>query len=482
MRWLGLGVFFSLPFVVGCESFLDVNTDPNNPVEANVAVRLPAAILGTIHSAYYGDPSGWGAEWAQQTAYYAPVRSYEQIQLYELQDVSGDDWWSFHYAGVLNETRNIMRETDPGTDGAYHGLAKFLHAWTFALTTDLWGPVPFTQSLDPIGIPSPVYDPQPMIYEAVDQWFDEAAEEMVNPLLERIPRDNDLLFQGNMPRWVRLLRHVQARHALRLSNAPWANRQAQAQATLNALSEGLTSNADNVMLAYEGVSGARNPLFRFRLTGDLFKASEFIVEGLRAREDPRIGILVQPTLLGLSQGMVLYRGRRAGAPLMAPSSGYSEVGRFFVDADAPLRVASYAEAKFMEAEARLILGGPAAADPPYRAGIRAEMERLGVATAEIDAYLASRPSLTQMVTPLAAILWEKGLATYLSIESWNDWRRTGFPVLQPVQGAILPSIPVRIRTPQSELVTNRQHTEATGIDTGLQGMLWSSEESWWGHH
>jgi len=471
-----------LTFLVGCESFLDVNIDPNNPTEADVAVRLPAVILGTIHSAYYGDPSGWAVEWMQQTAYYPPVRPYEQIHDYELQDVSADDWWSFHYAGVLNETRNIMRETDPGPDGAYHGLAKFLHAWTFALTTDLWGPVPFTEALDSIATPSPVYDPQPMIYAAVDQWFDEAAVEMVNPSLERIPRANDLLFEGFMPGWVKLLRHVQARHALRLVNAPWANAQEQAQATLDALDEGLESNTDNVMLPYEGVSGARNPLFRFSLTGELFKASEYLVEGMRAKGDPRLGILVEPTLLGLKENMVVYHGRRNGGFPTAIDSAYSEVGRHFVEADAPLRVASYADAKFMEAEARLILSGPAAADAPYRAGIRADMESLDVATEAINAYLASRPSLAQVAAPLADIMWEKGLANYLSIEPWNDWRRTGYPAIQPVQGATLTGIPVRIRTPQSELATNRANVEATGIDTGLQGMLWSSDESWWGHH
>jgi len=465
----------------GCESFLDVNTDPNHPTEVDVSVRLPAVILGVIHSAYYGDPSGWGVEWVQQTSYRLPIRNYEQIQYYELQDNTADDPWSFHYSGLLNETNAMMAETDPVTDGVYHGLAKFIAAWTWALTTDLWGPVPFTEALDPVGHPSPAYDPQPMIYAAVDRWFDEAAEEMVSPTARRAPAVNDLLFGGNMPRWVRLLRHVQARHALRLTHAPWADAREQAQAALDALADGLRTNADNVVLPYGGsMDGTRNPLWRFQITGNQFKASERTVEGMRARNDPRLGILVDPTLEGLEEGLTVYRGHKNG-PVPAPDSAISRVGVFFTAENAPLRVASFADAKFIEAEAQLILNGSAAADAPYRAGIRADMERLGVPVGAINTYLASTPSLNQISEPLAAIIWEKGLANYLSIEPWNDWRRTGYPELVPVQAAVLTSIPVRIRTPQSELATNRENALATGISPDLEGMLWTSDEVWWGH-
>lgn len=467
--------------VAGCDSFLDVNEDPNNPESARVDVRLPAVVTGVVHSAYYGDPSQWGVEWVQQTAYNRETRSYDEIQLYELQDNSGDGWWSFHYAGLLNETKLMMQESDPTTDAAYHGIAKFIWAWTWALTTDLWGPIPFNEAVDP-AIPAPVYDPQPTVYAAVDQWFDEAASEMTNPAALRTPGANDLLFEGDMARWVKLLRHVQARHALRLSNAPWTNAQAQAQAALDALAGGLLSNADNMMFEYEGESGGRNPLWRFQDRGDIFKASVLTVETSKSRGDPRLGILVDPTLFSVRDNLPPEYVGLGKPPEVLPDSSISQVGVFFVDEGALLRVASYADAKLTEAEARLILSGAAAADGPYRAGIRADMERLGVSSGEIDAYLAARPPLTAVADPLAEILWEKYIANYLSIEPWDDWRRTGYPEITPVPNAFLPNIPIRARTPQSELATNRDNALATGISAGLDGMLWSSAESWWGHY
>ena len=100
--------------------------------------------------------------------------------------------------------------------------------------------------------------------------------------------------------------------------------------------------------------------------------------------------------------------------------------------------------------------------------------------ADIDAYLAERPMLASMANPLEEIIREKWIANYLTVEPWNDWRRTGYPQIEPVPGAFLPSIPVRIRTPESELASNSANVMATGIDPGLQGMLFTGPSVWWG--
>ena len=128
-------------------------------------------------------------------------------------------------------------------------------------------------------------------------------------------------------------------------------------------------------------------------------------------------------------------------------------------------------------EARLIVGGAAAADAPYRDGIRANMQKLGVATAAINTYLAARPALNTLTDPLEEIITEKYIANFLKVEPWNDWRRTGYPAVPaPVEQAVLDGIPQRIRTPGSELSTNINQVMATGISTGLEGML---VKVWW---
>jgi hypothetical protein len=317
-----------------------------------------------------------------------------------------------------------------------------------------------------------------VVYDAVDVMFEESIADMKRAVADatiRRPTAGDVLFGGNMARWVKLARHVQARHRLRLTGAAWTTPQEQAQAALTALQEGFASNADDADFQHSGTDTGRNPLWLFQDRGDIFKVSELTVDMLKERNDPRMPIMVAPAL---SDGQ--YRGHRnASAPL--PDSSVSQVGAFFVAANAPVNVASFAEAKFIEAEARLIASGAAAADAPYRAAIRANMEKWGVASAAIDAYIAARPALGSVANPLAEIIREKYIANYLKVEPWHDWRRTGFPAISPVPGAVISGIPVRIRTPASELNNNEANVLATGINPGLEGMLYKGPDVWWGN-
>jgi hypothetical protein len=175
-----------------------------------------------------------------------------------------------------------------------------------------------------------------------------------------------------------------------------------------------------------------------------------------------------------------FRGH-ANAADPEPDSMISQVSAYFVAEDAPTNVASFAEAKFIEAEARLIVSGAGAADGPYREAIRANMEKWGVAAADIDAYLADRPALGSVANALEEIIREKYIANYLKVEVWHDWRRTGFPAIQPVPAALIAGIPVRIRTPAAELSNNGANVQATGINPGLEGMLYKGPDVWWGN-
>jgi hypothetical protein len=457
----------------GCQDFLDVNDNPNAPEHARVDLRLPALIAAFGHSVYYGDTQLWSAEWVQQFSYNRETRNYSEVHRYELQENDASHAWNFYFSQVMNEARLIMAETDPETDGPYHGLAKFFWAWTWAHVTDMWGPVPFEQAFD-TSIPDPEYDDQQLVYAAVHEWFEEAIADMQRPSLH-LPGANDLLFEGDMTRWVKLARVVQARHHLRLAYAPGEDPAGRAQQALNALQQGFTSNADDADFIYlGGEGGARNPHWTFQDL-DQFRASEFMVQLLQARDDPRLPIMVRPAQYDSVRGDIVYRGHKNGAASEVDST-MSQVGHFFSNEDAPLNWASYADAKFLEAEARLIVGGAAAADAPYREAIRANMEKWGVAAGEIDAYLAARPSLTQVANPLEEIMTQKYIANYLKVDPWNDWRRTGYPLLEIVEDAVLPGIPQRIRTPGSELSNNSENVRETGIDIGLDGMV---AKVWW---
>ena len=171
----------------------------------------------------------------------------------------------------------------------------------------------------------------------------------------------------------------------------------------------------------------------------------------------------------------MYRGHVSGTGAQA-NAQFSRIGNYFAGDSASLNWVSYAHAKFLEAEARLITAGAAAADAAYRAGIRANMEKLGVAEPQIAAYLAARPPLGSVANPLEELMREKSVANFLKYEVWNDWRRTGYPQVTPVESEYLDQIPQRIRSPDTELTNNADNIAATGIPPGLSGML---VKVWW---
>ncbi|MGH9887295.1 MAG: SusD/RagB family nutrient-binding outer membrane lipoprotein, partial [bacterium] len=102
--------------------------------------------------------------------------------------------------------------------------------------------------------------------------------------------------------------------------------------------------------------------------------------------------------------------------------------------------------------------------------------KLGVPAAAIYAYVASRPPLASSSNALQEIITEKYVANFLKTEPWNDWRRTGYPVVPIVPQAVIPTIPQRIRAPNSELSSNSVQVSATGIPTGIDGM---KVKLWW---
>jgi hypothetical protein len=105
---------------------------------------------------------------------------------------------------------------------------------------------------------------------------------------------------------------------------------------------------------------------------------------------------------------------------------------WYAKPSSPLQMVTFAEQKFLEAEARYIVAGGSAstivnsqtAYDAYIAGITAHMDKLGVITAEKNAYLANPlVAVTPAALKMEHIMKEKSIAMYLHPEVWTDVRR-----------------------------------------------------------
>jgi hypothetical protein len=435
----------------GCKKFIDVNDNPNNPLTVQESLILAPVELN-ISSVIAGGAGDNGLaailvnHFMQNVALNQPVPNHGTYWIF---NVDLDAPWRNFYIATLN---NLKAMTDKAiTNGNYHysGIGKILTAFCLGVATDYWGDIPYSEAFNGNSELQPVYDSQESIYKTIQQLLDEGIAD-INKNAVIKPKTDDLFYGGNMDKWKRLAYTLKARYYMHLTKAPGYSALAQADLALTALQNGMIANSDDLMMEYPGGAGEESPWYVNTLPVQTLVLSSACVDTLVMRNDPRLSKLIAPAV---QTG--LYNGRPIGSVNISGSLNvYSLAGPAHGEAGSPMYVFNYSEALFLKAEATLIKNGFAAAQPVYQSAIKSHMSKLGIDNNDVNDYLAGRGTLTA-ANALQRIMEEKKIANFLSIENFNDWRRTGFPVLTKVPNA-LSDIPRRMLYPQVEITSNPQ--------------------------
>ncbi|NSL88486.1 SusD/RagB family nutrient-binding outer membrane lipoprotein [Chitinophaga sp. Mgbs1] len=433
----------------GCKKFLDVNDDPNNPLGVSEKLLLPPVILTTTTQVLGGYNGSAAAYWTQQLSINQPAPGLESYRIVS-NDV--DNSWTFYiYPNALKNLKTMIDQATNTGHYEYVAIGKALVAFNLIVATDVWGSVPYSEAFKMPEVVKPKYDSQESIYITAQKLLDEAlvaADKTTSPIK---PSQDDLIFGGDMDKWKKFIYTLKARFYLRLVNAPGHTPAGEADNALNALKNGFTGNADNALIEYKDGAQKENPWFKNadEGAGGLVMGKTFI-DFLKNNNDPRL-----PIISTTDSSKVKYVGKMNGGETVGNYMWLSRINKFYAGPGAQLFITTYAEAAFIKAEATLIKSGPAAAEPIYKEGIKAHMEMLKVDTAAIRIYVSSRPALTA-ANALEQIIYEKYVANFLSIETYNDWRRTGFPKLNLAENAFVNYIPRRWPYPSNETLANPQ--------------------------
>lgn len=445
--------------ITGCQKYIDVNKDPNTPTSVQEPLLLAPLELAISHAI----DAGSSISSASATNYgFAPIlmQHYTQVVClnqpvpnegtYLLVNSQVDGDWSNVYVSCLNNLTILSTKAEADSNYNYAGIAKILTAFTLGVATDWWGDVPYSEALKGSSNFTPKYDAQEDIYKNIQSLLDNGISDIAKNK-GKLPASDDFFYGGDMDKWTRLGYTLKARFYMHLTKAPGYTAAQQATLALAALNNAMQSNDDNLKFAYAGSAGQENQWYwNFNSTSTLVLSSAF-VDTLKARTDPRLTTLVAPaTATGK------YNGRAIGTPGVGPLEDYSIPGNLYAAPAANNYIINYAEVLFLKAEATLISSGAASAAPIYRQAIEADMVKSGldIANAAVTSYITSRVNLTDQ-NALRRIIEDKVIANFLSLENFNDWRRTGFPVLQKVPNA-LSDIPRRIIYPQLERTSNPQ--------------------------
>ena len=246
---------------------------------------------------------------------------------------------------------------------------------------------------------------------------------------------SDLIHAGDRTRWLRTAHALKARLLIKTSKTTTYN----AASVLTAVTNSYASNADDAgmatfVLRNNWATVSRNNA-ALSLGGWL---SEQFIDHLNGKTyglfDPRIRRITDVTVVPGNPNYPAYIGtvNGAGNRLNPPHNNtikdenYISFNSPWTSDTAPILIMTFAELKFIEAEAALATDRTRAYTA-YLAGIRANMDKLLVPVAERDAYLAdARVAVGSANLTRDLILKEKYVVTYLNPEAFNDVRRYDF--------------------------------------------------------
>jgi hypothetical protein len=439
----------------GCKKFIDVNQDPNRPEnvkESLILAPVEASISQNITAAGGGNLAVILQQYLQVIALNQVPPNAGTYLMYH-QDMDGD-WYNF-YPQVLNNLIILNKKAEADGNSNYAAIAKVLTAYTLGAATDVWGDIPYSKGFTGISNLTPTYDSQESIYTQIQTLLDGAIVDIAKNSTV-VPAGDDYYFTGDMTKWKKAAYTLKARYYMHLTKAPGHTAAAQAQLALTALENGMTSNDDDMKMPFSGAAGAENPWQQNFLPGSTLVLASTFVEGFKTRNDPRKTKMVAP-----AAETGLYTGRQIGADDIGSLESYSLGGSFYASTSSNNYLLNYSEALFLKAEATLIISGATAAQPVYLLAVRSHMSKLSIAEDDIVAYLKTRGTLTS-ANAEQLIIEEKVIANFLTMENYNDWRRTGYPALTKVKNA-LSEIPRRVLYPQSEIVPNPQPQQSAKL-------------------
>ncbi len=460
---------FAMLTITGCKKdFLDINRNPNNPVDVDVKFILPSAQANLAYTVG-NQLSVVGGLWSQYWTQGPNANQYNDIDRYFYAHTDADRPWRALYAGTLKDLDAMEAKANEEGKQNYAAIAKILRAYTLQLVTDAWGDVPYTEALKGFeGNVNPKYDSQESIYDALPTMIDEGIA-LLDPSKET-PHGDDLMYEGDLLLWYKFANTLKLKVYLRQVNIRPGITAAGIAAMPSDPTEYLESGED-ASVHYIDEKFRQNPLYTTVLALGPAKnifASKTSVDFLTNINDPRLEDYYETTAGGTYVGIL--QGAARNTALFPPpvnDNNYSQFNETQIIApDVVVRLMSASESMFLQAEA--IARGYMAGDDAttYETAIEDSWNQWSNATSNIGdlpTYLAQSavayPASGSTNDKVKAIITQKWIAMNgnQNFESWTEWRRTGFPDFfitsnTSVLGAN--EFPARLLYSSDELTTN----------------------------
>lgn len=446
----------------------NIDQNPNQVNDAPLNTRLPQATMGFI-KAVAGSSSN------RLTSYY--IEHHTNVLgmggIYNTMTSYNTGGWSGAYA-ALNDMKLLIEKAAEAEAWGYAGISEVLMAYSYANLVDLYGDIPLTEALQAGVIRQPAFDKAEDAYPAIQEMLDRAIANLEKGAGAPVkPSGDDLVFSGNMELWKKTAYALKIRLFNRMSNV---NPTGSANDVLAHLEKSFANETEEFIFKryadnrnYENpYSGAQNSQPEFAMGNGIYNALAWFSPASDVEDDPRTSIWFSRI-----------NGKITAAPNGLAGGDFGEPrldGRFYSKPavlkllNAPQPLATYAELKFIEAEARLRLGEKEAAYQAYQKAVQIALKQASIfnpATAltneKTDAYLAL-PKVSPGAENLTVkeILLQKYIFLFYNqpLEAYNDVRRELFVNITDPSG-----LANRVPYPDSEISRNPKVPAGVNLTT-----------------
>jgi Susd and RagB outer membrane lipoprotein len=306
------------------------------------------------------------------------------------------------YTDMVPQLQSVNASTAPGS--AEKALSDIVWVLGFHRVTDYWGPIPYSKAGTPDkSIP---YDAQDKIY---DDFFKKltAAVTVLKTKTSEVPYGSfDLIYDGNVNKWIKFANALRLRLALRISKVDPARAKTEAEAAV--ASGVMTDSPGDDALLTKSEAGRDNNGLSIMSDWNEFRMSATMESVLKGYQDPRMQEYWLPNNStktnpngtgqydGLRNGLTAAQlGNAANAATANAKVGKRWSSPSFGGNDSYLTTSANimcaAEAYFNRAEGALLgwnMGGTA--KDMYEAGITNSMKQWGITNAAaITTYINS---------------------------------------------------------------------------------------------
>lgn len=417
--------------LTSCDSYLDINQDPNKPTEEMVssADLMPGAEMAISHC--YGSILRiQGGYFSEVYAHLNGTSNYLEYSRFNMTATNCNRMYTQLYVNSLANLETVRKKSSASSDWGTYLAATVLRGFVYQTLVDCFGQVPYSEALNADNL-TPKYDDGKAVYEGVLAEIDEALSKVSDE--DKVCAE--LLFsdgkeKGSAADWIKFANGLKLRMLMRMANVD-SSVLDQIQPLISA------DNFPEDNVAFQGFwtnsSGQMNPFYSEEFSSSFGSTQTNVCANLA---------IINTMQVKNSEGNIEYTDPRLAAYFSANSDGkyvgsvsgtqYSGTGtltkwcRPVMAYDTPVVLMSASEIFFLKAEYYARKDMMQMAKSCYDSAIELSFRQAGIDTGSAE-YVARYPFDSSNWKKSIGIQKWIDLAGYNTFEAWCEARRLDYP-------------------------------------------------------